>query len=343
MSTSARVSDIDPIRDFRVYLTKFQEMAGRALGDADSEIHSLTRSLEGEWINYWTSTVRKRQEILAKAEEAFRFKRLYKDASGSTPSAVEEQKAVQVAKKRLEEAQTKVANIKRATKALLKATTEYRGGVGRFNTSVMSGVPAAIAHLGVLLQQLDTYMGIQAETVGEEALAAAGVGSGAETGGASMARASDQAPKAWEENVDPAELRGAVPSEQALFAAKPAAAGELHLSCAGVTGKQAAAIGKIASGNAAINDERIVISPGICSSSTVFLVRLGTTGISWYLGPVDGLDTGVYNTVSVGDLRNVRPDFEPLLKMPAGSLAVVGPNGASAIYNAQNANLLAEG
>ena len=37
MST-ARVDDIDPIRDFRIHLTKFQEMAGRAISDADSDV-----------------------------------------------------------------------------------------------------------------------------------------------------------------------------------------------------------------------------------------------------------------------------------------------------------------
>src|SRR5208337_2332151 len=120
MSTTARVESIDAIKDFRVYLTKFQEMAGRALGDADSDIHRAVRWLEGEGLNFWTSTIRKRQEQLAKAEEAFRFKRLYKDSSGSTPSAVEEQKAVQMAKKRLEEAQTKLANVKTWTRKLQK-------------------------------------------------------------------------------------------------------------------------------------------------------------------------------------------------------------------------------
>lgn len=344
MATSARVESVDAIREFRVYLTKFQEMAMRALGDADSEIHSLTRSLEGEWLNHWTATIRKRQEILGKAEEAFRFKRLYKDSSGSTPSAVEEQKAVQVAKKRLEEAQTKLNNVKRATKLLLKASTEYRGGVGSFNNSVMAGMPAAIAHLGALLEQIEIYLGIAAEGVGGEALAGiGGSGAEAENAGASMSRAADEAPKAREEEIDPGALRDAVPSEQALFAAKPGEQGPLLLRCGEITAKQVERIGKIATGTAPNDGEHIVISPSVPGSSTVYLVRLGKSGISWYLGPVDGVDTGVYNTVSVGDLRAGRPDVAELLKMPVGYLAVVGPNGVAGIYDSENVNLLGEG
>src|SRR5271170_3135280 len=129
MSGSARVESVDVIKEFRVYLAKFKDMAGRALGDADSDVNRMARWLEGEGLNYWTSTIRKRQEELAKAEEALRFKRLYKDASGSTASGVEEMKKVKIAKDRLAQAQEKLNNVKRWTKELQKQMTLYRGGV----------------------------------------------------------------------------------------------------------------------------------------------------------------------------------------------------------------------
>ena len=146
MSDSARVESTDAIKEFRIYLTKFQEKATLALGDADSDVNRISRWLEGEAMNHWTSTIRKRQEELLKAEEAFRFKRLYKDASGSMPSAVEEQKAVQVAKKKLADVQEKLANVKRWNRQLQKEVVLYRGGVSRFNIQVASGVPAAVGN-----------------------------------------------------------------------------------------------------------------------------------------------------------------------------------------------------
>jgi len=345
MSDTARVESTDAIKDFRVHLTKFQEMAGRALGDADSDINKTVRWLEGEGLNFWTSTIRKRQEQLAKAEEAFRFKRLYKDASGATPSAVEEQKAVQVAKKRLEEAQNKLANVKRWTRQLQKEISNYRGGVAGFSNAVSAGIPQAIAQLGALLDQLDKYLEVSAATAEEGAMAGAGAGGvGREETGASMARAAEEAvkPKAGAQ-ADPAALRAAVPSSQAIFAARPAEKGPVQLACGQSTAAQQSEMAKHAGAVVPSDDERIVISPAIAGSSRVYLVRLDTAGLAWYLGSVEGADTGVYNTVSVGDLRGGRPDLADLLRLPVGSIAVVGPGGVEAVYNGQNDSVFQAG
>src|SRR5271165_4956698 len=99
MST-VRVESVDALTDLKNYLAKFQEMAGRALSDADSDISKTQRWLEGEILNHWNNQIRKRQEAVTKAEEALRQKRLYKDSSGSMPSVVEEQKVVKLAKDR---------------------------------------------------------------------------------------------------------------------------------------------------------------------------------------------------------------------------------------------------
>ena len=345
MSTTARVESVDAIKDFRVYLTKFQEMAGRALGDADSDVNRMVRWLEGEGLNYWTSTIRKRQESLAKAEEAFRFKRLYKDASGATPSAVEEQKAVQIARKRLDEANNKLANVKKWTRQLQKEISNYRGGVSGFSTAVSSGVPQAVAHLGALLDQLDKYLEVEAATAEEGAMAGGGgVGARQEASGASMARAAEEAVKPKEAGqLDPAALRSSVPSSQAIFAAHPAEKGPVQLACGQVTAGQQGETAKIVVAAVPSDDERIVISPAIAGSSRVYLVRLDTAGLAWYLGSVEGVDAGVYNTVSAGDLRGGRPDVAELLRLPVGYIAVIGPGGVEAVYNGQNESVFRAG
>ncbi|MGD0541046.1 MAG: hypothetical protein ABSB33_05980 [Tepidisphaeraceae bacterium] len=342
MSTAARVDSTDAIKDFRVYLTKFQESASLALGDADSDVNRAVRWLEGEGLNLWLSAIRKRQEEVAKAEEAFRFKRLYKDASGSMPSAIEEQKAVQNAKKRLAEAQEKLASVKKWTRQLQKEIVMYRGGVSRFAGTVSSGVPAAIAHLGTKLDELDKYMEISAGPAGEGPEAAAAAGGAVREGpGASMARAPEEAavPKKAEA-VDPAAIRAGAPSAQATFAAKPEERGPVKTSCGVVTAEQAAKLAAIAAAAPPGDDDRIVISPAVMGSGRIYLLRLSSPGANWCLGSVDGPDSGVYNTVTAGDLRAGRPDLAPLLKLPAGSLAIVDSNGVSVVFNERNENIL---
>src|ERR1700722_19094651 len=233
MTTAARVDSTDAIKEFRIYLTKFQESASLAIGDADSDVNRAVRWLEGEGLSMWMATIRKRQEELAKAEEAYRFKRLYKDSSGSMPSAVEEQKAVGIAKRKLGEAQEKLNNVKRWTRQLQKEIVLYRGGMSRFAGTVSSGVPAAIAHLGATLDHLDKYLDISAGTgaEGPEA-AAAGVGAAREGVEPSMARAADKAaPQKEAETFDPAAIRASAPSGQAISAAKPEEKGPVKLSC----------------------------------------------------------------------------------------------------------------
>jgi hypothetical protein len=336
MSGAARVDDVDPIKDFRVYLIKFQEMANRALGDADSDVHRMTRWLEGEAATYWNNQIRKRQEALAKAEEAFRFKRLYKDASGATPSAVEEQKQVKICKERLQHAQEKMANVKKWSKELQKQSTLYRGGVAGFTNNVNAGMKTAYSHLGSILDHLDEYFGITAETGAEPETAGAGAGGSREASEASMSRAAEERPQA-PDTIDPSILRGAVPSDQAMLAAKPADPGPLHLACDAVTTAQIAEIAKFSTATAPVDGERIVISPSVSADSRVFLIRLQGAR---YLGPIEALDSGVYNTISAADLRAGRPDFAELLALPVGYIAVIGPGGLLAVFNDSNQKVL---
>jgi hypothetical protein len=194
MSTSARVDSIDSIKDFRVYLLKFQEMANLALGDAESDINRTMTWLEGEQTNYWMSQIRERQELLARAEEALRSKRLYKDVTGSMQPAVEEQKAVTTAKNNLHIAEQKLANVKASIKKLQKEMTTYRGKVANFSNLVNAGVLQAIAQLGGTIEMLGKYASISLTPAKEGAEATAGVAAVAPDG-ISMKRAVEELPK----------------------------------------------------------------------------------------------------------------------------------------------------
>jgi hypothetical protein len=320
MSTSARVESTD------------------AISDADSDVNRMMRWLEGEGLNYWNSAIRKRQEILAKAEEALRFKKLYKDASGSMPSVVEEQKAVKIAKDRLEEAQDKLKNVKHWTRALQKESTLYRGQVSRFSNDVAAGVPAAVSHLGALLEQLYKYMEVAAAGVGEESAVGAGAGgAGREEGEPSMARAADEAAKAEEgTEIDPAVLRAGFPTDEAISGASETEKTTIELACGPVSSEQASAAANMAIEMVPGDERRIVISPRIKGKSRVVLARIDSAAATWYLGPVEGGDSDGYNMMGVGDLRSGRPDWTELLRLPGGFMAVIGPGGVEAIFDSRN-------
>ncbi|MDP9172668.1 MAG: hypothetical protein M3O30_02225 [Planctomycetota bacterium] len=336
MSTGARVESIDSIKEFRVYLAKFQETAGLALSDADSDLNKMATWLEGEQQAYCTQQIRKKQEILVRAEEALRNKKLFKDSSGSQPSAVEEIKAVTLAKKNLAEAQQKLVNVKGWVRKLQKEIVLYRGGVGRFAGAVSGGIPSAIAQLGNTIEALEKYTGIAAVGAGTEAETVGAGAMGGPGGGSGMGRPTDTAPKvpATAPPVDPAAIRATAPSAEVLASAA-AKEGGLPFAVAKMTQPQKDALAEqFVLAAAPVDDVPIALGASAIAAARVFFVHDSLSG--WRIGSVDDEGAAAYNTITAAELRGARADLGELLRLPAGSLAVVGAGGLETVFDLNN-------
>ncbi|HVT90092.1 MAG TPA: hypothetical protein VHD56_14660 [Tepidisphaeraceae bacterium] len=158
MSEGVRVESIDALRHMRIALFKFAEATNTALNDAESEMRNMLNWLENEQYSHWQSQIRNRNDLLQRAQEALRMKQVFKDSSGRTPTAVEEQKAVQVAKMRLEEAEQKFVTVKKYTRVLMKEIDAYKGSVQRLATTIQVDIPQAAATLDGLLTSLENYV-----------------------------------------------------------------------------------------------------------------------------------------------------------------------------------------
>ncbi len=338
MSTSAKVQSIDSIKEFRAYMVKFQESASTAMTEAESDINRTLSWLEGEQTNFWQGQLKKRQEALAKAEEALRFKRLYKDSSGSTPSAVDEMKAVQAAKKNLVEAQQKLANVKGWIRRLGKEVTLYRGGVARFTNDVNAGIPQAVAHLGVTIEMLEKYVGLGVavpETAMGEAVGAGAYGSEGSAG--AMSRAPDEAPRPAGSRSESAGLRKRVPPAEQLGKAEDVELFTLKLSFGQVPPEQRPAMGALSQGSFSTADgEQVMLGESVLRAKDVYLVRVGTPespNPTWFMGSPDSKGTEVYYKMKAGDLRSARPDIAELLNLPMGWLVVFNAEGVASVWN----------
>jgi hypothetical protein len=158
MANGANVDSIDALKHFRIALFKFQETANAALADVEGDLHKTQSWLDNEQQSYWQSQIRKRHEILERAKEALRMKKLFKDSSGRTPSAVDEEKAVRVAQVRIEEAQAKFAACKKYSRVLQHEVQNYHGNVQRFATLLQADIPAAAAALDSMTAMLEQYV-----------------------------------------------------------------------------------------------------------------------------------------------------------------------------------------
>src|SRR4051812_11175698 len=187
MSNPARVESIEALKMFRRAIIKFIEAATVAMGDAESEMQRRLNWLENEQDSYWQGQIKKRTEDVAKAKDAVRQKELFKDFAGRTPSADQEKKALRIALQRLEEAERKLAAVRRYAKKLPKEIEVYKGTAQRFATTVQSDLPVAAGKLDAMIRKLEEYAALGPA-------AAASTASGGEesgtlpTGAASMAR-----------------------------------------------------------------------------------------------------------------------------------------------------------
>ena len=196
----AKVEDLDAIKSLKRAIWKFAEAANVALGDAESEMNRAVMWLEGEQRAYWEGQVRKRHALVERAKEAVRMKKIFKDSTGRQQSAVDEEKALKIAQKRLEEAEQKVIAVKKHTARLRKELLLYKGHVQRFATAVQNDLPMASAQLDGLLDRLQKYVALDVpETVRSTASTETGSDASVTQVTGSMSRG--QAPEGEEQDV----------------------------------------------------------------------------------------------------------------------------------------------
>src|SRR5215471_3698773 len=105
MAGSAHVESIEALKYFRVSLIKFAETAASALSNAESDTRDMMNWLENEQHAHWQGQIRKRHDLVERAREELRMKKVFRDSAGRVPSAIEEEKALRLAQIRLEEAE----------------------------------------------------------------------------------------------------------------------------------------------------------------------------------------------------------------------------------------------
>jgi hypothetical protein len=191
--SQARVESLDVLKTFKVALVKFIESANAALIDAESDLVRTRLWIETEQQTYWQGQIKKRTELLARAEEALRMKKVFKDVTGARQSYVDEEKAVQKARRMLESAQHRYAATQQWKRRMEKIGHDYKGSVQRLSTTVASELPAAVSKIENMLRTLETYVAtspIEVTSTPESGGLAASVATSSEAG--SMSRPVDE-------------------------------------------------------------------------------------------------------------------------------------------------------
>jgi hypothetical protein len=336
-------AETEGLISFKVALAKFIEVCVSAIGDAEGDVNRLIMWLENEQHTHWITKIRHCQEAVARAEEALRQKKLFKDSTGRTASAVEEMKMVSLARAKLEEAQQKLANTKRWAKQVQKEGILYKGAMGRFQTTVSSDIPAAMAYLGALIKLIDDYTAVKAS--GESAPIPPELAAYFGAGSPTMARgkAGGEARQAF------FELRVKSPSNTVRDVTPAATQPPAKEGYPTLSDSERQRMAQIPADRAApapsdkiVLDNTIAQSAGSTQPAGLVIERAkgpsaGDSG--WYIGNSATSPAAGMVTVTVADFLAVRPDWEPLLALPEGYLVVTGNNGIAAILNERDENV----
>jgi len=330
MSTVAKVGSIDALRQLRAAMVKFAETANAALGDAESEIQRVITWVEHDQTTYWSGQLRKRQDALVKAKEALRMKQIFKDSTGARQQTVEEEKAVMLATRRVQEAEQKMANVKRWSRQLEKEFHLYRGGVQRLGTSILADVPNALAKLDRMAMALDGYINLGAPS---EVTSTVEQGSGT-----SMAKPQAGPPevgdvyRALRARSPKPEARDQISAGDPSRLKWPQPLPQLQIERLNAIQLQRETI-----------DPRMIVVYGVSESDgkKVYLHRQrpafpGDSG--WYIGPTDGAPTAP-ETAQAEEFQALWPDLQHILACPTDTLIVFDGTGIAAILDSTDKDL----
>jgi DNA repair exonuclease SbcCD ATPase subunit len=156
-SQGAHIGSPDVIKTFRVQFVAFSEESRRAVESVQTDVTKVEQWLSHEQMAYWTSQLRRREELVEHARSEYAQARY---AVGPTRkiSFVDEKKALDRAVALRDEAEAKLRTIKRSLQELDSFVRKSLGPCVAFASSLAIQGPQALARLDRMLDSLDEYL-----------------------------------------------------------------------------------------------------------------------------------------------------------------------------------------
>jgi hypothetical protein len=326
MKKGAKVTSIAALREFRPALIKFIEEARASLTAAESEALRTLEWLRNDRQSHWKREIRLRTDDIVRCKtELFNKQR---SATGDPRSAVEERKALDRAKARLEEAQQKAEHTKRWLRQLEKEHMQYKGIAQSLSSQITALEDRAMFDLDRMATALEDYVALTAPSVysGDEqttqTLASGFSSSFANTPG----QTAIPSPVRHFRQATPTPGRRRRAEERTLDPGWPLfqlARVEAQL--------QADALAGLHPPPPPSPEQWITASPEALASPDLYLERCEPTedaDSGWYLAALEpGIDPTPerreLDRLRVADLLARRPDLAPALGLDRGSLLVV--------------------
>ena len=158
MAGEAHITDVAALEEFRRALIRFREEIGVAIAEADSEIKSTFIWLERDRMLHWRRAVPRFEEELTSAKTALFRKEMQTMGTGQRPSTIDEKKAVERHKRRVEEARERLEFTKRWLGTLERNVSLFKGAMAPVSAMYDRELPDAIQRLRNMTLALEAYL-----------------------------------------------------------------------------------------------------------------------------------------------------------------------------------------
>ena len=159
MSTQASVHSIDALKDLRVALALYGDDTLAALGAVEAEVRRTLRWLQEERPVYWHEQIKRRREQVATARAEV-FKRNLQKRPDYTPPMSEQKEDLRKAEASLQEAEKRLALVRKWQPQIKQAVLEYHGSIQRLKDLAAGDIPRAVNVLTRMIDALEAYLSV---------------------------------------------------------------------------------------------------------------------------------------------------------------------------------------
>jgi len=161
MPRFARVTSIDALQAMSAALECFHADASNALDELGMQIRRALQWINHDCRDYWAQEVRRGFERVAEARVQLQQALTFRRVGEHQPSCVDEKKALEKAKRRLQTAQSKVQAIRHWAVVIERAVNEYRGSRAGLVNWLDADLPQAVAALKRMREALESYVALE--------------------------------------------------------------------------------------------------------------------------------------------------------------------------------------
>lgn len=178
MSPSARVTSIGVLQTMASALQRFRGESASAADDLDIELRRALEWIHHDRKDYWNLELRRSEEGVTQAKLQLQQAKMSRRMVGHEPSCIDEQRALERAKRRFETAQEKVKAVKHWEHVIDRAVDEFQAARTQFVTWLDTDVVKAVAALDRMSEALESYISLAVPTDAGAPIVGPGVATG---------------------------------------------------------------------------------------------------------------------------------------------------------------------